>query len=130
MADTSNAPEALFRDDIATFGDRLEAARQAKGLSIDSFAEKLGIGADVVEAWENNMKLPRANRMQMMSGLLNVSLVWLLNGDDNGTFHVADNYDRSEGVNDTLGELAQMRSTLQHVLDRIDALEERLLDLD
>ena len=130
MADTTNSPEALFSDDIATFGDRLEAARNTKGLTIESFAEKLGVSLDVAEAWEDNIKLPRANRLQMISGLLNVSLVWLLNGEDNGTFNVADNYDRPEGVNDTLGEIAQIRTSLQHVLDRLDALEDRLLDLD
>jgi len=130
MSDTSNTPEALFSDDIATFGDRLEAARNAKGMSIEGFAEKLGLSVEIVEAWENNIKLPRANRMQMMSGLLNVSLVWLLNGEDNGTFNVADNYDRPEGVNDTLGEIAQIRTSLEHILDRLEALEDRLLDLD
>lgn len=130
MADTTNSPEALFSDDIATFGDRLEAARNTKGLTLESFSEKLGVSLDVAEAWEENIKLPRANRLQMISGLLNVSLVWLLNGEDNGTFNVADNYDRPEGVNDTLGEIAQIRQSLQHVLDRLDALEDRLLDLD
>ncbi|MEO0342142.1 MAG: helix-turn-helix transcriptional regulator [Pseudomonadota bacterium] len=130
MADTAGSIEALFHDGVATFGDRLEAARNAKGLTIESFAEKIGISVQVAEAWENNLKLPRSNRLQMMSGLLNVSLVWLLNGEDNGTFHVADNYDRPEGVNDTLGEIAQVRTSLEYVMDRLDALEDRLLDLD
>ncbi|MEM9714883.1 MAG: helix-turn-helix transcriptional regulator [Pseudomonadota bacterium] len=130
MADFLDTPEALFSDDVATFGDRLEAARAAKGLTQDGFAEKLGIAPDVVEAWENNSKLPRANRMQMMAGLLNVSLVWLLNGEDNGTFNVADNYDRPEGINDALGEIAQVRTALEGIISRLDALEDRLLDLD
>ncbi|MEO1562066.1 MAG: helix-turn-helix transcriptional regulator [Pseudomonadota bacterium] len=130
MPETTAPADGLFHDDVATFGDRLEAARNARGLTLESFAEKLGVALDVVEAWENNMKLPRANRMQMISGLLNVSLVWLLNGEDNGTFNVADNYDRPEGINDTLGEITQVRTSIMHILDRLDALEERLLDIE
>ena len=94
-----------FNETVATFGDRLEAAREAKGLTVLGLAEKLGVDASKVEAWESNVDAPRANRTQLLAGLLNVSLVWLLSGESNGTSDVADTYDRPTGVNDALGEI-------------------------
>ena len=67
-----------YSDDAATFGDRLAAARENAGLSQKGLAEKLGVSHKIVRAWEDDMKEPRANRLQMLSGMLNVSLTWLL----------------------------------------------------
>ncbi|MEH6834456.1 MULTISPECIES: helix-turn-helix domain-containing protein [Falsihalocynthiibacter] len=119
-----------FNETVATFGDRLEAAREAKGLTVEGLAGKIGVEASSVEAWENDADSPRANRIQILAGLLNVSMVWLISGEGNGTSHVADTYDRPAGVNDALGEIAQMKATLTGVLDKLDKLEKRLQEID
>lgn len=76
--------DTWFSEDVATFGDRLEAARTAAGLSQQDLARKLGVRDTTVKAWEADMGEPRANRLQMLAGMLNVSLRWLLTGEGAG----------------------------------------------
>jgi len=40
VSDTATPDEIYFSDDVATFGDRLEAARQAKGLTPERLAKR------------------------------------------------------------------------------------------
>jgi len=119
-----------FKDSIATFGDRLEAARDAKGLTVDGLAEKIGVEVRTIEAWESDADAPRASRIQMLAGLLNVSIVWLISGEGNGTSYVADTYERPTGVNDALGEISQLKTTLTGALDKLDRLEKRLQEIE
>jgi len=119
-----------FNETVATFGDRLEAAREAKGLTVEGLAEKIGVGARAIEAWESDADTPRSNRIQMLAGLLNVSIVWLISGEGNGTSQVADTYERPLGVNDALGEISQMKATLSGVLEKLDQLEKRLQEIE
>ncbi len=126
MSTTSLEQDEYFSETVATFGDRLEAAREAKGLTVESLAEKLGVDTRTVEAWENDADAPRANRVQMLAGLLNVSIVWLISGESNGTTHVEETYERPTGVNDALGEISQLKATLSGALAKLDQLESRL----
>ncbi|MCB2129843.1 MAG: helix-turn-helix transcriptional regulator [Rhodobacteraceae bacterium] len=73
-----------YSEDMSTFGDRLTAAREAAGLSATELADRIGVKAKVVQHWEADAKEPRANRLQMLAGMLGVSLVWLLTGDGDG----------------------------------------------
>ena len=73
-----------FSDEAATFGDRLAGAREAAGHTQDTLAKQLGVEVTSVDAWENDLREPRANRLQMLSGMLGVSLVWLLTGEGEG----------------------------------------------
>lgn len=126
VSTTSLEQNDYFSETVATFGDRLEAAREAKGLTIASLAEKLGVDTRTVEAWENDADAPRANRVQMLAGLLNVSIVWLISGESNGSSHVEETYERPTGVNDALGEISQLKETLSGALERLDRLQSRL----
>lgn len=117
-----------FTENVATFGDRLEAARLAKGMTSQQLAERIGVKNRTVDAWENNSREPRANKVQMLAGLLNVSMMWLMSGQGNGTFDVVENYDRPEGVNDTLTEMRELKRSLLKAVDRIEELEGRLLE--
>jgi transcriptional regulator with XRE-family HTH domain len=73
-----------FEDSVATFGDRLEAARMQTGLSQDGLAQRLGVRSTTVSAWERDDWEPRANRVPTLSGMLNVSMVWLMTGEGPG----------------------------------------------
>jgi transcriptional regulator with XRE-family HTH domain len=66
--------------DNDTMGGRLLRARDGADLSIDELATRLGVKPSTVQAWENDRSQPRANRLQMLAGMLNVSLSWLLYG--------------------------------------------------
>jgi transcriptional regulator with XRE-family HTH domain len=126
---TDTQKNEFFNEETATFGDRLEAARLAKGLSVKGLADKVGVKKKVIQKWENDLGAPRANRIQMLAGMLNVSMIWLISGESNGTHHVVENYDRPEGINDTLGEIAMLKDTFSRSLKRLTELEARLRDL-
>lgn len=115
-----------FAQSTTTIGARIEAARKAKGLTVHALSEKLGVNDGVIEAWETVEREPRSNRIQMLAGLLNISIMWLITGDSNGTDHIEQTHDRPEGINDALGEIAQLKETLTIALEKLDSLETRL----
>ncbi|MGK0272129.1 MAG: transcriptional regulator with XRE-family HTH domain [Cocleimonas sp.] len=63
-------------------GHRISIARKDKGYSEAEFGMHLGVKASTIKKWENEKIAPRANRLHMMSGILNVPLLWLLAGGD------------------------------------------------
>jgi transcriptional regulator with XRE-family HTH domain len=86
MAESS--PETLqenwYAADVATFGDRLAGAREAAGLSQEDLAQRLGVRLTTLQNWEDDLAEPRGNRLQMLAGMLNVSLTWLLTAEGDG----------------------------------------------
>lgn len=75
---------ADFSDTVATFGDRIVAAREALGLTTAGLARRLGIKDATLQRWENDRAEPRANKLQMLAGILNVSMIWLMTGEGEG----------------------------------------------
>ncbi len=83
MAETS--PDTRwYAADVATFGDRLAGAREAAGLSEQELAQRLGVRLTTLQNWEEDVAEPRGNRLQMLAGMLNVSLTWLLTAEGDG----------------------------------------------
>lgn len=115
-----------FSDDIATFGDRLAGARETAGLSQKELASRLGVRGQTVEAWENDAKEPRANRLQMLAGLLGVSLSWLLTGKGDGPDGPVEATEIPEDLGLLLTDLRDLRSQLATAADRMARLEKRL----
>ena len=76
--------ESYFGDHAATLGDRIAAARTEASLTQGQLAERLGVSSKVISGWENDRSDPRANRLTMLSGLLGVSVGWLLTGQGEG----------------------------------------------
>ena len=66
--------------DNDTLGGRIGRAREIVGLSPKEAALQLGVTADTWENWEGDREEPRANRLTMLAGFLNVSTAWLLHG--------------------------------------------------
>lgn len=116
--------DAYFGEDIATFGDRVAAAREAAGLTQSQLARRMGIKTATIEAWEEDRAEPRANKLQMMSGLLNVSIIWLMSGQGEGISH--DMSDDVPDVMETLTELRTIRTEQQRLTERLARLEKRL----
>ena len=116
-----------YGEDVATFGDRLQAAREYAGLSLPEFAKRLGVKKATALAWEEDLAEPRANKLSMMAGLLNVSIIWLLSGEGED---VKAPYDEEEtvdaGVSALLTEIRDLRSQLSLAGDRLGKLEKRL----
>ena len=124
---TDPATEGWYSEARATFGDRLAAAREAAGLSQKSLAKRLGVKAKTVTAWENDLAEPRANRLQMLAGLLNVSLMWLLNGEGEGLDGPAgEAAGPGPEMRSLLLELRQIRTEMDAAADRLARVEKRL----
>ncbi|QDL92493.1 helix-turn-helix transcriptional regulator [Paroceanicella profunda] len=82
-----------YTDGAATFGDRVTAAREALGLSVAQLSRQLGVKTETILNWEADRSEPRANKLQMLAGVLNVSLVWLMTGEGEAPSVEADGAD-------------------------------------
>ncbi|WP_108815217.1 helix-turn-helix domain-containing protein [Loktanella sp. Alg231-35] len=115
-----------FSAETATFGDRLAGAREAAGLDQKGLASKLGVKQAVIVSWENDLKEPRANRLQMVSGILGVSMSWLLTGAGEGPEAPEDLGGVGLDVLDLLAELRGLRSEVAQSGEKLARLEKRL----
>jgi len=131
MTDTAQPPESAetadwFSGDHATFGDRLTAARDAQGLSQAQLARRLGVKLKTVQGWENDSSEPRANKLQMVAGLLNVSIRWLLTGEGDGVPEPASSEELAEGAQALLNDVQQMRAQMTQLATRMGKAEKQL----
>ena len=115
-----------YAEESATFGDRLAGAREANMMTQAQLAKNLGIKLATLKAWEQDLSEPRANRLSMLAGLLNVSIMWLLNGEGEGVEPPDDRDVLSQDVNDLFLELRSLKTHLKKSSDRLGALEKRL----
>lgn len=115
-----------FSADAATFGDRLAGARDAAGLDQKSLADKLGVKTTTIAGWENDLKEPRANRLQMLSGIVGVSMSWLLTGEGDGPDAPGHETELSEDISDLLSEMRVLRSQIMQSGEKLGRLEKRL----
>ena len=66
--------------DLGTLGGRIHRARQASDLTTAQLALRVGVTTATATSWETNHSKPRANRLVMLAGVLNVSPTWLIFG--------------------------------------------------
>lgn len=115
-----------YSDEKATMGDRLTAAREQAGLTLRELAQRLGVRSKTVQAWENDERDPRANHLRIMSGIMGVSLMWLLTGEGPGiTTAVPSAEGRRHAVR---AELHDLQTVLREVTARMARLEKALTD--
>lgn len=115
-----------YSAETATFGDRLAGAREVLGLSQSDLSKKLGVKLKTIHAWEEDLAEPRANKLQMMAGILNVSLMWLLTGEGDGLSAPSDESDMPETTAAVLTEMRKLKAELSRMADRLGTLEKRL----
>jgi transcriptional regulator with XRE-family HTH domain len=120
--------EGYYDDATATFGDRMAAAREAVGLSQGKLAQRLGVRSATIAAWEADRSEPRANRLQMLAGMLNVSMVWLMTGAGEGVRPPGPE-DRDAELTLMLGELREAQTAQRRASERLKRLEARLTAL-
>ncbi len=114
-----------YSEDAATFGDRLAGAREAYGFSQKELAQHIGVKEKTVHAWEDDLSEPRANKLQMLSGVLNVSMRWLLTGEGVGLGEPEAAALPAEFA-DLLTELREIRSQAAAMAERVGRVEKRL----
>ncbi len=114
-----------YGPDVATLGDRLAAARESQGMTQETLAKRLGIKHKTLQTWEEDLSEPRANKLSMVSGLLNVSMVWLITGEGEGLGDPEEDA-ISPDVNEILLEIRTLRAQFKARADRLGQLEKRL----
>lgn len=117
-----------YGPDAATFGDRLAAARDAAGMTQEQLAKRLGVKLKTLQGWEEDLSEPRANRLSMIAGMINVSMVWLITGEGEGLTPPEDD-PISPDVNAVLVEIRAMRTQMRMQSEKLGRLEKRLRQL-
>lgn len=121
-----------WSETAATFGDRLSAAREAQGLTQADLARKLGLRLQTIRNWEEDRSEPRANKLQMLAGFLNVSMIWLMTGvGEGGPSPRAGGEAAALGTSaqELLSELRELRLGQLRAAERLATLEKRLRNL-
>ncbi|MEP2784466.1 MAG: helix-turn-helix domain-containing protein [Pseudoruegeria sp.] len=126
MSDLSQAEDSWFSANNATFGDRVAGGREAMGMSQSELSKRLGVKLKTIRVWEEDLEEPRANKLQMLSGILNVSMSWLLTGEGEGLSGPAEEVALPSDVSDILGEIRQVKIGMSQTADRLAQLEKRL----
>lgn len=119
-----------YGEETATFGDRLAAAREAARLSQKELAQRVGIKTSTLRNWEEDLSEPRANRLSILSGILGVSLRWLLTAEGEGLLAPEDDAPVTSDVGEILSEVRAVRAQLTASNDRLAKLEKRLRRMD
>jgi len=115
-----------YSDEIATLGDRLAAAREGQGLSQADLARRLGVREKTLAHWEDDASEPRANRVQMLAGMLGVSLRWLLTGEGDGPGDPDAVVEPPVAVAAYLAELRNIHTGMAALSARLGLAEKRL----
>ena len=122
---TTDTNDSWFDPDATTFGDRVAGARERAGMTQGDLAKRLGVKLKTLKAWEDDQSEPRANKLSMMAGLLNVSLLWLLSGEGDGPDTPAVG-DLSPDISEMLTEIRDIRAQLTFSTDRLGRIEKSL----
>ena len=70
---------------MVTLGQKLRQLRQANGLNQRQTAERIGVTASVVSAYENDIRQPSYTSLVKLTALYNVSSDYLLGISNNQT---------------------------------------------
>ncbi len=119
-----------YSEEAATFGDRLALARESQDLAQGQLAKRLGLRVQTIQNWESDRSEPRANRLQMIAGFLNVSMIWLLTGEgDGGPAPRTSAKTLPAELSVLLGEIRDIRVANVRANDRLAKLEKWLREM-
>ncbi|WP_083098712.1 helix-turn-helix domain-containing protein [Pseudophaeobacter leonis] len=114
-----------FGPEAATFGDRVAAAREAADMTQAQLARRLGVKKTTLMGWEQDLSEPRANKLSMVSGLLNVSMSWLLTGEGEGLSEPGELDVEVGDFAGVLQELRALRNEMRSNAERAARLEKK-----
>ena len=114
-----------FDPETSTFGDRVAGAREVAGMTQEELAKRLGVKLVTLQNCENDMAEPRANKLSMLAGMLNVSIMWLLEGEGEGV-DVLDQTTDAQDMAGIIAEIVDLKARSLRTANRLSALEKRL----
>lgn len=111
-----------------SFGDRLRAARERRGATPAAISKTLGVSAKTYSRWEAGHGKPRANRLPIIAGALNVPMRWLMSGE--GELGDPDDDQATREANrELLNEVRAIKESMDQAADRLAGMEARLRKL-
>jgi transcriptional regulator with XRE-family HTH domain len=129
MAESNSENSPYYSDDVTTFGERLAAARQVQKLEQHELAQRLGVRSKTIDNWENDRSEPSANRLQILAGLLSVSVAWLLTGVGVGLSGPSDTKEGTGNVEQILVEMQMISKGLAAATRRLTHIEKQVRNL-
>lgn len=118
--------ETWYSEKNATFGDRLAAAREAAEMTQKDLAKRVGVKLATLRNWEDDIAEPRANRLSTLSGLLGVTLRWLLTGEGEGVDPPGEAAEIPEDMTAVLAEIRALHTQARQTAEKLAVLEKRL----
>jgi transcriptional regulator with XRE-family HTH domain len=91
-----------------SMGSRIGQARTAQGMSLRQLATRVGVKPTTVENWERGRSEPRANKLLMLAGILNVPVLRLLDNENESA-------GTSEG-SEAAGDLQRVHQKLERAM--------------
>ena len=125
----AESTEHWFDPQATTFGDRVAGAREQAGMTQAELSKRMGIKVKTLKSWEDDLSEPRANKLSMMAGLLNVSLPWLLTGEGDGPLAPGEKGALSQDAVSVLAEIHDVRAQLASSSGRLARLEDSVRDM-
>ena len=118
--------EDWYASDVATFGDRVAAARENADMTQAALAKRLGIKQSTLRGWEDDLSEPRANRLSTLAGVLGVSMMWLINGEGEGIDAPDATAATDAKIKEAMIELRDKRADLLKRAEQMGRLEKKL----
>ena len=118
--------EDWYGSEVATFGDRVAAARENANMTQAALAKRIGIKQSTLRAWEDDLSEPRANRLSTLAGILGVSMMWLINGEGEGLDAPEEVATHAASMKEVLIALREVRADMLKRAEQVGRLEKQL----
>ncbi|HEC70821.1 MAG TPA: XRE family transcriptional regulator [Roseobacter sp.] len=118
--------EDWYGSEVATFGDRVAAARENANMTQAVLAKRIGIKQSTLRAWEDDLSEPRANRLSTLAGILGVSMMWLINGEGEGLDAPEEVATHAASMKEVLIALREVRADMLKRAEQVGRLEKQL----
>lgn len=82
---------------------------------------------DTIQGWEGDHEEPRGNKAQMLSGVLGVSIMWLLTGEGDGVPEPGTDDGIPISLKDILDDMRKLNSDISQSARKLSSLGEELL---
>ena len=118
--------EDWYGSEVATFGDRVAAARENANMTQAVLAKRIGIKQSTLRAWEDDLSEPRANRLSTLAGILGISMMWLINGEGEGLDAPEEVATHAASMKEILIALREVRADMLKRAEQVGRLEKQL----
>lgn len=99
---------------MGTFEQRLKDLRKEKGITIEKLAIDLGSAKSTISRYENGLRDPKKDFLEMLSDYFNVSVDYLLGNSNNRNHDVvkSNNFEEEKDIEKMIDELMEQQGLM------------------